>query len=145
MTARIRPKSVCVCRRGDAILVIADHDATKGETFFIPPGGGIEFGERAVDTVRREMREELGADLCDVTLLGVLENIFTYEGQPGHEILFVCEARLVDTSLYEREEINGLEGDHPFVARWMPLSHFAPGGPPLYPTGLREMLLAREA
>jgi ADP-ribose pyrophosphatase YjhB (NUDIX family) len=99
----------------------AGHDASKGETFYGPPGGGIEFGERAVDAVRRELREELAADVRDVTLVGVLENIFTYEDQPGHEIVFVFEARLVDASLYEREEIAGVEGDQPFVVRWIPL------------------------
>ena len=43
----------------------------------------FDFVEAAVavdlDAVRREMMEELGAELADVRLLAVVENIFTYE------------------------------------------------------------------
>lgn len=142
MAERIRPKAVCVCRRGESILVGAGYDAAKVETFYSPPGGGVEFGERAVDAVRRELREELAVEVCDLTLLGVLENIFTYEGQPGHEIVFVFEARFTDAALYEREEFVGVEAGQPLVARWMPLAQFGPGDPPLYPAGLLALLRA---
>jgi ADP-ribose pyrophosphatase YjhB (NUDIX family) len=142
MAEGIRPKAVCVCRRGDSILVGAGYDAATGETFYGPPGGGVEFGERAVDAVRRELREELGVEVCDLTLLGVLENIFTFEGRPGHEIVFAFEARLADAALYERDELVGLEEEQPFVAWWVPLAQFAAGGPPLYPDGLFALLRA---
>jgi ADP-ribose pyrophosphatase YjhB (NUDIX family) len=138
---RVRPKAVCVCSRGDAILVNAAYDAAKGETYYGPLGGEIEFGERAADAVARELREEVGAELADVRQLGVLENLFVYEADPGHEIVFVFDARLADASLYARaalvgEESNGVR----FEARWLPLSTFAPGGPPLYPDGLYALL-----
>ena len=137
----IRPKAVCVCRRGDEILVNAAHDRVMGETFFGPLGGGVEFGERAVDAVRREMLEEIGVELAEVQLLGVLENIFVYEGIPGHEIVFVFEARQAHEALYKREEIIGDEEGMRFVARWVPVRQFADGGPPLYPDGLYELLV----
>jgi ADP-ribose pyrophosphatase YjhB (NUDIX family) len=145
MTApAIRAKAVCVCRRGDQALLVAAFDPTKRETFYGPPGGGVEFGERAAEAVRREMREELAVEVGDLTLLGVLENIFTYDGRPGHEVVFVFDARLVDGTLYEREEIAGVESNaEPFVARWVPLAHFASGGPPLYPEGLLALLQKR--
>ena len=140
----IRAKAVCVSRRGNDILVGSAYDASKDETYFGPPGGGIEFGERAEAAVRREMLEEFDAELEDVTLLGVLENIFTAEREPGHEIVFVFGARLADPALYEAEEIVGEENGQRYVAHWLPLEHFGPGGPPLYPDGLRELLLAVE-
>ena len=140
MNGRIRPKAVCVCWRGDEILVGEAYDAVKRERFFGPLGGGIEFGERAAVAVQRELREELNVALADVRLLGILENVFTYEGKPGHEIVFVFEARLDDPHLYDREEIHGSEEGQPFVARWIPLVHFAGGAPPLYPEGLFDLL-----
>ena len=62
-------------------------------------GGGVEHGETALEAVRREVREELGATLLDAELLGVLENIFELDGEPGHEVVFVHTGRLdpVDT------------------------------------------------
>jgi ADP-ribose pyrophosphatase YjhB (NUDIX family) len=140
MTPRIRAKAICVCRRGGDVLVGRGHDRVKRETFYGPPGGGIEFGERAADAVRREFLEELDAGLADVALLGVLENIFTYEDVPGHEITFVFEGRLTDPALYDRDEIPGVENGAEYVACWLPLAHFGAGGPPLYPEGLLRLL-----
>jgi ADP-ribose pyrophosphatase YjhB (NUDIX family) len=77
---RIRPIALCVIRRGDHLLVEHGFDPVKREHFFRPPGGGIEFGERAVDALRREIREEFGAELAGPRLLGVVENVFRYGG-----------------------------------------------------------------
>jgi ADP-ribose pyrophosphatase YjhB (NUDIX family) len=138
--SHIRPKAVCVFRRGDEILVGSHVDRVKQERFYGPPGGGIEFQEYAVETLRREMREELDAELADVELLGVIENVFTHQGRPKHEIAFIYQARFADPSFYARDEIMGDEGGEPYPVKWMPLAHFAPGGPPLYPTGIYELL-----
>ena len=137
----IRPKAICVCRDGDRILVARAYDPAKREHFFIPLGGGVEFGEYAADAARRELREELGAEVDDVTLLGVLENIFTYDGAPGHEIVFVFDARLVDATLYARDEIDCGESDGaPFTATWLSLRDAERDGVRLYPEGLLALL-----
>ena len=137
----IRPKAVCIFRRGSDILVSGGRDEVKGETYYCAPGGGIEFGERSDQAARREMREELGAEVDDLALLAVLENVFTLEGQQGHEILFVFTARFRDPAPYERnDEVHGDEEGTPLLFVWRPLEDFAPGGPPLYPTGLYELL-----
>jgi ADP-ribose pyrophosphatase YjhB (NUDIX family) len=137
----VRPKVVCVFRRGDEILVSESTDSVKGDTFFGPPGGEIEFGETAADAARREMQEELGQDVQPARLLGVLENIFVYEGQAGHEIVFVYETRFQDDSPYECAEVRGVEGEHPFVLRWMRTRELAKRGRRLVPDGLYRLLL----
>jgi ADP-ribose pyrophosphatase YjhB (NUDIX family) len=94
-------------------------------------GGGIEFGERAADAVVREFAEELGSAVDVVRLLGVVDNIFTYEGRPGHEILFLFEVEFADTRLYTRRDWT-LADSHGSRATWRPLAELA-AGPPVYP------------
>jgi 8-oxo-dGTP pyrophosphatase MutT (NUDIX family) len=136
----IRAIALCVCRRGDRILVAEGHDSKKGETFYRPLGGTIEFGEHGEETVRREFMEEIGAELVDVRYLGMLENIFTYEGTRGHEIVLVYDSRLADETLYEKDVILGNELGTPFKAVWKRLDEFGPGMPPVYPDYLLELL-----
>jgi len=132
--------ALCVCGDGDRILCFEGTDATKDETFYRPLGGGVEWHERAEDAVVREMKEEIGADLTDVRLLGVLENIFSYRGEEGHEIAFVFDGRFADASLYERDDLVCREETVTWPARWMHLNQFVDGALPLYPDGLLELL-----
>ena len=136
----IRPIAICVCRNGDRILVAEGHDSKKGQTFYRPLGGTIEFGECGDETVRREFREEISTDLSEMRYLGLLENIFTYEGRRGHEIVLVYNGQLSDARLYEKETFQANEQGHPFKAVWKWLDEFGPGKLPVYPDGLLELL-----
>src|SRR3989337_2590786 len=104
--SRIRPLALCLFRRDDgAILVAPGYDDVKRQRFYRPLGGGIEFGERAEDAARRELREELGDELEGLRLIGVFENLFTYQGQPGHELIWLYEARITDPSYYGQDVV----------------------------------------
>ncbi len=138
--ARIRPKAICVFRNAGHILVIPLRDSGKQQDFCVTVGGGIEYGERSWETIIREVKEELGADISAVQFLGVLENIFIYEGVPGHELVFVYDATLNDATLYSKSILDGDEEGYPFKAHWQPLADFAPGRSILYPEGLYQLL-----
>ncbi len=144
--SKIRLIALCVFARGDRILVMEGSDPLKGETFYRPLGGGVEFGERGEETVVRELMEEIGASVREAWYLGTLENIFVYRGRPSHEVALIYDGRFEDESLYERELIEGVEADgEPIRACWKSLAEFAPGTPtPLYPPGLLDRLLARQ-
>jgi 8-oxo-dGTP pyrophosphatase MutT (NUDIX family) len=137
---KIRAIAICVCRNGERILVAEGYDSKKGETFYRPLGGTIEFGERGEETVTREFGEEIGAELVEIRFLGMLENIFTYEGRRGHEIVLVYDGRLANASLYKQDVIQGDEMGTPFKAVWKSLEEFKHGNPPVYPDGLKELL-----
>ena len=135
---RIRPIAICVCRDGERILV-AEY-CENGRLYYRPLGGAIEFGERGEEAVRREFREEIASDLTDVRYLGMLENIYSIEGQRAHQIVLVYDGRLADASLYEKDVIQGDELGDPFKAVWKRLDEFGPGDPPVYPNGLLMLI-----
>ncbi|WP_290056253.1 NUDIX hydrolase [Amycolatopsis solani] len=140
MGFRIRPIALGLVWRGDALLVFEGRDDVKGETFYRPLGGGIEFGERGEEALRREFAEELDAELRVGKRLGVLENIFTWQGKSGHEITFLYDAEFTDSACYRREEMQILDDDA--IARWVDVADFRDGSKILYPTGLLELLSA---
>jgi 8-oxo-dGTP pyrophosphatase MutT (NUDIX family) len=139
---KIRPLAICIFRNNGKILVSEEHDPSKGETFYRPLGGGIEFGEHSTDAIHRELMEEIGAGVKDLVYLGTLENIFTFNGQPGHEIVQVYDGSLVESGLYGQKVISGHEEDVnlPMKVIWKRLDEFGPGGLILYPHGLYELL-----
>ena len=137
---RVRAIAICVFRNNDRILVAEGFDEVKNQKFYRPLGGTIEFGEYSDETVRRELLEEIQAEVSDLRYLGTLENIFTFNGKNGHEIVFVYDGKLADQALYEKDLLHGDELGTSFEAVWIDLREIGPGSPPLYPTGLAELL-----
>lgn len=138
LTGYVRVKAICLFTSADRLLAIDDFDPTKQRSFWVPVGGRVEFGETSTEAIIREVREELSVEITDLRLLGVLENIFEFDGGDGHEIVFVYDARFADSSMYDRAEIGGMEGEKAFMAHWIDPS--APeNGWPLYPEGLLDL------
>jgi 8-oxo-dGTP pyrophosphatase MutT (NUDIX family) len=137
---RIRPIAICIVRRGDSIFVAEGVDVVKGQTFYRPLGGSIEFGETGAEAVAREFQEELGEEVTNLRYLCALENIFTYNGDQGHEIVLVYEGDFANPELYGRDWVEAVEDNGaPFRALWMPFVDFGPERP-LYPDGISELL-----
>ena len=141
---RIRPLAICVFRHNDRILVAEGYDSVKDEYFYRPLGGGIEFGETSVETVCRELMEEINVevDMESLKYLGTVENIFHFNGTASHEIVLIYDGALKESWLYEQAVIAGKEvNGEDFRAVWRDLDEFRDGKSILYPTGLIEMLV----
>jgi len=142
---RIRVIAICVFLDRDRIFVFEAHDQIKNQTFYRPLGGAIEFGETSEQAVRREIREEINAEITNLRYRQTLENVFTLNGQPGHEVVFVYQGDFTDKSIYNQALITGLEDDgSPFKALWKAIDDFRDQQVPLYPDGLFELLQGRK-
>lgn len=120
-------------RPRDGALLVSEATDPSGALFQRPLGGHVEFGEYALDTLRREFREEIGQELTDVRLASVLENIFQWDGTSQHEIVFVFAAALADDAAYEISEQTIRDARGRSRVTWR-----APeaASPPLYPVGV---------
>jgi len=145
---RITPVALALIRRDDEILVEEARDEIKDETFFRLLGGEIEFGEKGAEAVRRELHEELGAESAVKRLVAILENVFTYEGEPSHEIDLIYECSLHDDRLNSLHEWEAREPTRAgFVVHkvaWKHLDSFRSGGDILYPEGLLALVADEE-
>jgi 8-oxo-dGTP pyrophosphatase MutT (NUDIX family) len=144
--AQRRPRVVALAwirRPGtNEILVSNSRDELIGVRFQRLFGGGVDFGERGEEALRRELREELGIELGMAHLAGVVENLFVFEGLPGHEVMLVYETEFADESLYGQETFKGIE-EEPKIGVWRDLNQ-PDRDVPLYPPGLLDELeLAR--
>ena len=86
LDSRIRPLALAyVKNQHGQILLHKFFDPVKNETFYRPLGGGIEFQESGKIAVEREILEEIDKKFKVTGLVATFENIFVYEGKPGHE------------------------------------------------------------
>ncbi|WP_174616092.1 NUDIX hydrolase [Virgibacillus ihumii] len=137
----IRPLAICVFRHNDSILVAEGYDSVKDDYFYRPIGGGIEYGESSADAVVREVMEEIEADIYALNYLGTVENVFTFNGEVGHEIVMVYDASFADKSFYNLETFEGKEDDGSiFKLMWCPINDFQNGKLRLVPKNLLELV-----
>ena len=141
-TLQIRPISLALIKNSKGqYLYHQGRDKVKNETFYRPLGGGIDFGELAKATLRREMLEELNEEVIIHEQLGTFESIFKYEQRFGHEIIIVFNAEFKNRNVYEKKELeihehNGLVS----IAVWRSLEEIKLEQAQLYPNGLEELI-----
>jgi 8-oxo-dGTP pyrophosphatase MutT (NUDIX family) len=119
--------------------VTEGFDTANNQRYARPLGGGVELGETSEQTIVREIREEIGAEVLDLKLLGVLENLFELEGRQQHEVVFVYDGQFEDRSLYEHAEIPLLDGGWRTGAIWRSMEWFNQECP-LVPVGIEKLV-----
>ena len=134
----VRPIAIGVVRRDVEILVmkaLGDHGETKG---WRPPGGTIEFGERADAALEREFAEKLEQEVRCLSQICVLESLYKHGGVRGHEIVFVFEAAFINMTAYCLERFEFVDGDIQNEVSWVNIAEFSSGATPLFPEGLLQ-------
>ena len=73
----IRPIALGLAVKNNKLLVSEGFDKVKNETFYRCLGGGIEFLEKSSDALKREFKEEIGANI-------IIKDFFFDIIQPRH-------------------------------------------------------------
>ena len=130
---KIRIKAMCLFNHEGKTLASKGYDEKKNETFYRVIGGSVNFGEKTEEGARREVREELGCEVENLELVKVVENIFEFNGNSGHDVVFLYKGDLSNKTLYEQEKIHIVEPYLEFDAEWVPIEDIVSGKSILYP------------
>ena len=136
----IRVLALGLIRDGDRTFISEGYDPVKQQTFYRAMGGGVDFGETSHDALQREFQEEIQAELTNIQYLGCLENLFVFNGNPGHEIIQLYRCDFVDPKFYQLEQLTFAEGKREKTALWVDISRFKSGELKLVPEQFLEYL-----
>lgn len=118
-----RVAGICV-QNGKVLLQKPTND-----TAFAFPGGHVEFGETNEETLIREFKEEIGANISVGELKWVAEIFFPWGNKPCHQICLYYMVEIQDEHIPKegkfmtREHIEGRSFDVEFF--WVPLENAA--------------------
>lgn len=87
---RTRIRVCGICTQKESVLLIKHLGIGDLGELWIPPGGGIEFGETAENALVREFREECGVDITVGKLLFVNE----FLKKPLHAVELFFEVKI---------------------------------------------------
>jgi len=90
---RVRVSGILV--EDEKVLLVNLHSPTRNEPIWMPPGGGLEFGESLKEGVKREFYEETGLHIEPEHLLYVTEFIRL----PIHALEYYWKCSLVGGTL----------------------------------------------
>ena len=128
--------------RTSALIFNKDKDKVllfkvKDRDFYLLPGGKVERFDSSLNSLKREMKEELGEDYSKINFvfLGISEEFVYDKGLNNHQI------NIMYKGVYESEisdlVFNGLEGD--WVSfEWVDIKDF--DDVIIYPSKLKEIV-----
>jgi len=114
----IKDGKILLCRRKEA-------------DYFFFPGGHIDFGEKAEETLKREMQEEIGMDISKLEFIGTNENYFAQNGDVHHEFNLVFSGEIPAGEVVAKEDYLTFE--------WKDLASIQ--SEKLYPEALHQELI----
>ncbi|QSX24538.1 NUDIX hydrolase [Priestia megaterium] len=103
---RFNYRVAAVCIEVEHILL----NKGKGEDHWFLPGGRVQMMESGEEALKRELKEEIGAEIKIDSLLWIVENFFNYDNHNFHEIGLYYKGTLEGNSFIEK-------GTNPFVIK----------------------------
>jgi ADP-ribose pyrophosphatase YjhB (NUDIX family) len=117
-------------------------DRSSRNNYWVLPGGHPELMESMAVALRREINEEIGAEVKIIRLLWVMENFF-HKKRDIHELSFYFLMELdPDSHLLKSDgPFQGQEKDNLLTFQWFSLDETILANLPLYPGFLATALL----
>ena len=102
-------------------------------------GGRVKVGEDSANTVKREIREELGKEIKLIGYVSTVENFFELEGLKYHEVLFIHQGEFRNEEDKKIEcTLQNVEGKDYLQYEWLEIDKIEEY--PLVPKLIKEIL-----
>ncbi len=88
---KLRPRACGLVVKDNRLLMVKINAPTRPGSFWMPPGGGISFGETMEDAAEREVKEETGLVVKASGLVFISE----YINQKWHALEFYFRCNIV--------------------------------------------------
>ncbi|MFD2647280.1 NUDIX hydrolase [Devosia albogilva] len=134
---RFQLRAAGIALRGGKLLI---HRGTT-DAFWALPGGRVEYGETIVETLEREMVEELGCRVTVGRLLFTCETIFSAGERRHHEIGFYHLMSVPDDFGCEDGICHRVrDGFADLEFRWIDTDEPSLSAAPVHPAAMRPFL-----
>ena len=134
----IRPVVLGIAKKDNKLLVSKGYDKIKNQFFYRCLGGGIEFQETSIEALKREFKEEIDIDIEIEDYCGLAENIFTFQGKKGHELVLLYNIKIKDEDY--KEKYHMIDDDGEDEAVWVDIDDFKSKKKILYPNEIFKYL-----
>ena len=102
-------------------------------------GGRVEIGESSANTIKREIKEELGKDVEIIGYISTIENFFEMKGSKYHEIMFVHKIEFANEEDKKIEyTMKNIEGEDYLQYEWLEMNKIDEY--PLLPRAVKDIL-----
>jgi len=102
-------------------------------------GGRVKIGESSEDTLKREIKEEMGKEIEILEYVSTIENFFDADDMPYHEIMFVYRVDFKDEEDKKIiDSIKNIEGEDELRYDWIDIDKIEEY--PLKPQILKGMI-----
>jgi len=112
----------------------------EGRNNYMLPGGRIEELEESINTIQREVREEIGWDNLEFSFLTLSEEFVNDKGYDNHQLNIIYKT--IYKNPIDKINFKGLEGDW-INFEWIDIDKIEQYE--IFPNGIKEIILNKNA